>query len=264
MPVNFRIPNHIVLPFGFTEKWNIDKIKVCGVSTDGTYFTSETKCAYINVETGEPLRLHQFKRFMPDANSTFPTIDDAFEAFEFLRLFLRENCALDTLAEKSFLDVYFQSVIEEHKRASLPLGRERYDPTQYGDWLFWALMPFPQAHIYVRDPFKNYHEQEYSPDNMYRVDFAFWTGQKLVAVEIDGASHIGNSKHVTKDRMLSRAGIPVIHVLNEEIGAHGIRVIDRLLPRQISSPYGVSPYGYFESNAEPQALKNPLSDEIPF
>ena len=80
---------------------------------------------------------------------------------------------------------------------------------------------------------------------MFKVDFAFWTGEELVAIEIDGGSHIGSEKHVRKDRMLQRAGVPVIHILNKEVEEHPDAVIRRLLPDQISEFWNhLSPYPY--------------------
>jgi Protein of unknown function (DUF559) len=55
------------------------------------------------------------------------------------------------------------------------------------------------------------------PENMVKVDFAFWTGRSLIAVEIDGSSHFGREAHIQRDRMLQRAGVMVIHVLNSEL-----------------------------------------------
>jgi len=79
------------------------------------------------------------------------------------------------------------------------------------------------------------------------VDFAFWTGSKIVAVEVDGTSHIGDEKHITKDRMLQRAGVQVIHVLNKELVEHGTKVIEALLPTPISRYWQdlEEPRGYF-------------------
>lgn len=69
---------------------------------------------------------------------------------------------------------------------------------------------------------------------MFKVDFAFWTGKQFVAVEIDGKSHIGDEKHITQDRMLQRAGVQVIHILNKELMEHGTQVMSALLPKPIS------------------------------
>jgi very-short-patch-repair endonuclease len=70
---------------------------------------------------------------------------------------------------------------------------------------------------------------------MYKVDFAFCTGQRLVAVEIDGSSHVGSPGHVWKDRHLMRAGVHVVHILNAELVQHGTRAVTELLPNDVLS-----------------------------
>jgi len=72
------------------------------------------------------------------------------------------------------------------------------------------------------------------------VDFAFWDGKRITAVEVDDSSQIGNSHDVTKDRMLSdrmlnRAGVDVLHILSIELEEFGVDAIDRLLPASIRS-----------------------------
>lgn len=92
------------------------------------------------------------------------------------------------------------------------------------------------------------------PERMVKVDFAFWTGTDIVAVEIDGSSHIGSQNHVTKDRLLQRAGVNVIHILNDELLKHHDKVITKLMPPEISK--------YWVGNEDSLHL-NPL-DIIPF
>ena len=53
-------------------------------------------------------------------------------------------------------------------------------------------------------------------------------------MEIDGASHIGSEAHIRKDRLLMRAGVPVLHILNAELLKHGQKVVSKLLPRTIT------------------------------
>lgn len=69
-----------------------------------------------------------------------------------------------------------------------------------------------------------------------RIDFLFWTGYKMIAVEIsgDGPSHI-SSTHVEKDRKFMHANIMIIHITNDEIDTYGIDVVRKLLPKEIIS-----------------------------
>lgn len=73
-------------------------------------------------------------------------------------------------------------------------------------------------------------------NNAFRVDFAFWTGEKFYAVEIDGNEPDGYAADVRRDRLLRRAGIDVIHVLNNEIMQHGVNLIKALAGWHYSRP----------------------------
>lgn len=243
MPVNFKINNHVIMPFG-CERWNIDAIKVVGVSENATFFSCSTKCAYIDKAKSEPLRLSNFKAFFPQ-DEAMPITEDPDEALGFILKTLKEQCMLSTMHERRFLDLYFEYIhttgiayadsnsdffswweqssiyeIEHH-------GLRHIDDLM----LFLHLMPFPQAHIYVDDPFST--QLTFSPNRMLRVDFAFWTGKKFVAIEIDGTSHIGSREHVERDRLLLRSGVHVIHILNEELDRYGTKAIERLLLPEI-------------------------------
>lgn len=103
-----------------------------------------------------------------------------------------------------------------------------------------ALMPIPQAWFYCHDPLQPH---TFIPENAFRVDFAFWAGDKFYAVEIDGSEPEGYAADVRRDRLLRRAGIDVIHVLNSEIMQHGVEIIEALLPDSIiPGPAGGSGY----------------------
>jgi hypothetical protein len=86
-----------------------------------------------------------------------------------------------------------------------------------------ALLPIPEMQLYVQDPLAKV--ESYEPQNNFRVDFGFWDGERLTAVEIDGAEPAGYAKDIRRDRMLRRAGVDVIRILN-----HKARALDQLLP----------------------------------
>lgn len=86
------------------------------------------------------------------------------------------------------------------------------------------------------------------PTNNFRVDFGFWTGTRLVAVEIDGHEPEGYARDIRRDRLLRRAGVEVVHILNTEIMEHGTRVVSRLLPIAITYDW----------------LKRPVPSRAPF
>lgn len=259
MPVNIRIKDHMLMPFG-CPKWEINQIQITGVSTDGTYFTSNTKCVHIDKASNTPLRLTEFPSYFPDKPNSFPEIEDPQEALTFAFDFLANNCELQTESEHRFLNLYKKFLLDslwdiDGYWRVVDKPDDDAEVKKFPDRLFYALMPFPQAHIYVRDPFSFSSAFNFAPDRMKKVDFAFWTGEQLVAIEIDGGSHIGNSDHVTKDRMLARAGVHVIHILNDELEQYGLTVISELLPSEIT---------YFWKDLKYNGQLNPFYIDIPF
>ncbi len=251
--VQIKINDQLLIPFG-GPKWSIDRISVVGVSTTGTYLQSDSPLAYIDKSKEQALRLRDFKQIMP---GTWPDIEVASEALHFIRDHLKEKCELATNHERRFLDLYFEfcqkSVAAPEYMARLYGDRKNWKaPYDDDDWVFEALIPLPQAHLYQTNPLED--DYSFVPSRMMKVDFAFWTGKRLVAVEVDGGSHIGNESHVEKDRLLLRSGVHIVHILNSEITKYGIKVIERLLPSEIIE---------FWRSPESKWRSNPLS-EIPF
>ncbi len=233
-----ELEDTLIVPFG-CPKWGIEKIKIVGVSTARTYIESTTPVAVIEKAQKLALRLLSFTSMVPETFELPSDADKPELAKLGLRLildYLRGRCEVGTEAERRFLDLYFRECFATAQRY------RKDDP----DAVFWALLPLPQAHLYLSDPLD---EWSAVPKRMVKVDFAFWTGTELVAVEIDGASHIGNADHIKKDRMLQRAEVTVIHILNEELMQHGREVL-RLLPPSITEFWrtkdrAINPFTFF-------------------
>lgn len=251
--IKIKIDAHLLIPFG-RPKWDINKIRIVGVSTTGTYFESDTPCVYIDARRPVAVRLRHFRDVFPEE---FPSNKDTSEALNFIRDYLRKNCAIQTELERRFLDIYLDYCQEEVTPTAWQLknyGRDKLPaPLNDPDWVFDALMPLPQAHLYLVDSLQD--DYSFVPKNMVKVDFAFWTGKEIVAVEIDGSSHVGSESHARKDRLLQRAGVPVIHILNDELLRHQKKAVSRLLPTSITS---------FWSKTEDSYRSNPLKDDVPF
>ncbi len=235
--LRFRVNNHLIIPFA-CPKWEIGSIRIAGVSTEATFFESETPCVYIDRNSKEPLRLRSFPDAWP-VDFSDAEIHDWRAALDVLKNHTCEFGDLGTQAERQFISAYFDflkdlttNIIDPSEYAFI---RNRF-PKQDPRWVFDALLPLPQAHLYVVDPLRDnsWASDPFSPKNMFKVDFAFWTGEELVAIEIDGGSHIGSEKHIRKDRMLQRAGVPVIHIMNSEIEEQPREVIKRLLPKSVT------------------------------
>jgi hypothetical protein len=252
--VQIKIPNQLLIPFG-GPKWSIERINVVGVSTTGTYIQSDTPLAHIDRSQELGLRLRHFTDVLP---GEWPELAEAAEAATFIQHHLRDKCELATDYERKFIDLYFDYLKEEVAPPSYLQRHSRKDRTDWDapfnddNWIFDALLPLPQAHLYQSNPLDDHYS--FAPSRMMKVDFVFWTGKRLVAVEIDGGSHIGSDAHVEKDRLLQRSGVHVVHILNSEIGKYGKKVVERLLPPEITK---------FWRHAEDKWRTNPL-DGIPF
>jgi len=253
--IRLKIADHLIVPFG-RPKWSIERIKIVGVSTDATFIESDTPLVYINKSENNALKLSNFCSVFPEK---FPFFNNAEDSLSFIKRHLKETCNLDTDFERRFLDLYFSYCMNSITPAEWEL--EHYGinnlpfpfPKNDVNIVFQALMPLPQAHLYLLNPLDD-NFFSFIPKNMVKVDFAFWTGKEIVAVEIDGSSHIGNESHVTKDRMLMRAGVKVIHILNSELSKYGEKVIEKLFPKTITdfwkdqekeiawNPLGASPF----------------------
>ena len=251
--VQIKIPNQLLVPFG-GPKWSIERISVVGVSSTGTYIQSDTPLAYIDRSQQIALRLRNFTNVMP---GDWPPVFDAHEALAIVQKSLRENCEVSTDSERRFLDLYFD-YIRKSMAPPTYLTRSQTErkswraPYDNDDWMFEALLPLPQAHLYQSNPLDD--TFSFAPNRMMKVDFAFWTGKRILAIEIDGGSHIGSEAHIEKDRLLQRSGIHVVHILNSEIAKHGMKVIERLLPPELTR---------FWSTPEKDYRANPF-DDIPF
>ena len=118
-----------------------------------------------------------------------------------------------TKFEIRFVELYFERILHELRwLRERPVDEERRE-TKIRN-LFTALMPIPQAQFYCHDPLQ---PRTFIPENNFRVDFAFWNGTTFIAVEIDGREPDGYAADVRRDRLLRRAGVDVIHILNSEI-----------------------------------------------
>ncbi len=204
-----------------------------------------TRGIYIDKTTARPAVLRDFAKVFPEK---FPNDLDPPVALTFMQEYLKNKCQLQTPDERRFLDLYFEFL---RKRFIAPLERlamlvrlrklsdtfELPKPMNHHAWVFDAALPLPQAHLYLDDPLRKQLDDLNAfssvPGDMFKVDFAFWSGTRLVAVEIDGGSHIGSESHVRKDRMLQRAGVEVVHILNSELKEFGEKAISALLPSDV-------------------------------
>jgi hypothetical protein len=125
----------------------------------------------------------------------------------------------DKLA-RLFLDAYFAwiaaaiTAAEDELRARAAASGGLFAPEH---WSFSAPRPLPQAHLPPGE------------DAPVRVDFAFWDGARLIAVELDGG---GSPRQARRDELarLEAAGVILVRVSGAELQREGERLLATLLP----------------------------------
>jgi hypothetical protein len=221
-----NIEGHLVLPFGTATKADIGRIRLMCVEATGIHLESDVPVVYINKNDRKPLMLASFE----DVFAVNPTAFDGDRlnkdeqyGLDFICGKIKEHNPNMTKYEELFANLYFECIADRHL-SERPWLTKRERGSVYS-----ALLPIPEMQIYVTDPL-DYHSWE--PSNNFRVDYGFWDGKQLIAIEIDGSEPSGYARDVRRDRLLRRAGVDVIHVLNTEIEQHRARALTALLPEQ--------------------------------
>jgi len=196
-----RVENHLIVPFG-RASCESHRIRLVGSSTQEMLFESESPCLYINRSNLTGVTLEQFDSLFPSERRSF-LADDPLGHLHSICDQLRSSCELQTSFEHLFLSLYFDQLWESHQGCGARLGR--------------SLMPFPQTHLYLTD-FSHLITGE-CVQKCVKVDFAFWTGQRFQAVQIDRPS--GDRVH--DERLLRFWGIELIRLAEEDISPAALK-----------------------------------------
>jgi hypothetical protein len=262
---NLHVPDYLILPFGRAIKSDLQKIMLSAVSADGLYFSTDVPVIFIRKSDRQPICLSEFGRHFggtPDrflGNPPEKHLGDDRSMLEHICGTLKSHNPNMTQWEELFLDLYFSTLANlvvyahcgvraynEHFRGphaddseALETAWDKIGITSDWRWcnsydspkdVWRALLPIPELQLYVQDPLAE--TDSYEPDNNFRVDYGFWNGEKLIAVEIDGADPAGYARDIRRDRLLRRAGVEVIHILNLELAKHKAHALVQLLPAQ--------------------------------
>jgi hypothetical protein len=203
MPSETPAPSHamLVIPYGVTA------LALAGAANEGAPSVSIGRAQRM------PLRLwHGPYPFAepPDLNRLKGTA----ERLAFLKEHLKSLCGLWTRPPLDFLEAYFRwidSALESGRAELEALAAKGGGLFQPRDWSFAAFRPLPLAHLPV------------AADMSVRTDFAFWTGDRLAAIELIGESTMRRQRREELDA-LRQAGvdlteIPVAALANGELAA---------------------------------------------
>ena len=194
----------LLIPYGL-ERWSDDYLVPAG---PGGPATCRVPHVVVEPPRREPLRLHDGPYDFAEA----PPLQDLAEPaaqLDFLRAYHDRQCSLWGKFQKRFVAQYFAFVAAEVERNRQELEDRVADfhgLYNYRDWLFSALRPLPRAHLELPD------------GSMTRVDFAFWTGETLLAIDLTGNQTSGAAMEERAERLRDR-GIVRIEIANAALAA---------------------------------------------
>ena len=164
----------------------------------------------IDPARGEPLRLYDGPYDFIEAPPLQDLADPAAQ-LAYLRAYSERHCSLWGKFQKLFVARYFAFVSSEIEgnRPALEERAAAFDGLySWRDWLFSALRPLPQAHLCLAD----------GGGQPVRVDFAFWTGEAVLAVDLAGSETPGAARQARRER-LDAAGIQAVEIANAALAA---------------------------------------------
>jgi hypothetical protein len=206
----------VLIPYGVAA-WTPDQVALAGLSLRGLSLDSGAPLAVCR--HGVPLRLSSDDWPFAEPPDLVRMPETA-DRLVFLCEHLKSLCGLWDKGPRLFLDIYFRHILRciaaepEALTAASARHGALFRPL---DWSFSALRPLPAAHIVVED------------EEAVRADFAFWSGDGVVAVDIAG---LGSSKARREAReRLRRHGVAVIEIALDELQRDGEnRLASRLPP----------------------------------
>ena len=160
----------------------------------------------VTVERHRPLRLSTMPWDFPERPDLI-ALATLSQRLDFLRDHLKSLCGLWDRLPRLFLDGYFREIADcvARNRAALEaLAAAHGGLFRPEDWSYAALCPLPQARLPT------------APETP--VDFAFWTGEALHAVDIIGTASQSRARRDARAR-LRESGVCVIEIAGAEVGS---------------------------------------------
>ena len=207
--------DHLLIPYGVAS---LDAAQVD--AQDGPV---RCPAPYISIDRNrrEILRLNTGPYDFSEAPD-LRAMTDAHAQLDFLRDHLRQHCDLWARPPKLFLQCYFAFVAAQVAANEAPLT-DKLAP--YGslfavsDWALSAPRPLPRAQIAV--------EEAYWP-----VDFAFWLGDRVLAVILQGSE---TSTQTDRARLCALSDIEIVMIQSAGLARDGVDLLCRTLPATFQS-----------------------------
>ncbi len=200
----------LIIPYG-TSHWTDTSFTVAEQTETSTTYTSRTYTVVIDPAAAKPFRFNsgQYAFPSPPELRLLPTVWDR---SQFLQDYCLGLCETWAKYQHLFIARYFDFIrlrIEEARDELTDKISSFGDLYEYRDWVFSALRPLPRAYIFAP---KNL-DQDVPPsaNDFVMIDFVFWDGQNMIAINLTGSEKPDPFHQKRLDR-LNQNGVKIISI----------------------------------------------------
>ncbi|MGY9013934.1 MAG: hypothetical protein ACKVG9_01325 [Rhodospirillales bacterium] len=232
---------NILIPFG-TGKWSDRRLTI----EDDRSFQCIAPHVLLDISNRQPLRLNSGQyEFMEPPNHR--ELADPADQMAFVLNHIKIQCDLWGKFQRLFLDRYFQFIarhVEENKaqlQESISSFGRLY---QLSDWMFSALRPLPQVHLFVSKT-----DAAYSSDDLIAADFGFWGADGGIALYLVNSPNRNAARQKRYDR-LEAAGISIVEIVQDNLQPDKQQMFEKQLPEDFRAFWEGEPFpsGPFKSD----------------
>ena len=210
-------PHNLIIPFGTADP---ERVKSLGSQRETEIESVSTNLFRLNTSATPALRL-QHGPYDFRVSRDLGTQSGAFTGITALQNYSHALCDLWRKTQHVFVEAYFDFIrfSLEKEKVSLTNDLAPYDGIYtYKDWSFSALRPLPRAHLATET-------KTFIP-----MDFIFWTGKTLVAVDIIDFQTQTRARQAELER-LKKNGVVVISAESAKLTKDRSVYLELILPK---------------------------------
>jgi hypothetical protein len=204
-------PDQILVPYG-VDTWSIQTVKARRFGDGSIQLGAPFPCAVVNKAAGKPLRLNsEALNAAPNFNVLRGTTP-----LNLIKERLKGFCRPWDRLSLQFLDGYFAHIInmlDVHQDAIATKLAPFVGLYAAEDWAFSAPKPLPRAHLHEPRDEVN---PRWDVDDFVQADFAFWLGDRMVAV-LSQPRVLMPTRAAERLARLEQAGVGVVHFNAENL-----------------------------------------------
>lgn len=217
------LPEAILVPYG-VDTWSLQTINVRRFGNGSIQLGAPFPCLAINKATKRPLRLNS-EALNPAPNFNAP---QGGTPLNLIKDRLKGFCRPWDRLSLQFLDGYFEHIanmLRVHQGIITTKLAPFIGLYAAEDWAFSAPKPLPRAHLYAS---RNTGNACWDIDDFVQVDFAFWLGDRIVAV-LSQPEVLTPARARERLTRLEQVGVTVVHFNAENLARSPTALFQRVI-----------------------------------